>query len=73
MHAKNAKNFYSRLGLRSDVDRQIAEAKKIGAVIVEDKEAGTIEVTYGTDQLFKAICKNGRVWIVMYNAKYYPR
>lgn len=75
MTALTRPKMFARIGTREILDAKLAEirANVRGAEIAEDREAATVEATYGETLLVRAICKGGDLWIISYNEDFYPR
>lgn len=66
--------MFGRIGTTAVLNQQITDAKKVGAVIEKDLQAGTIRASLKEGGLlFRAIRKDTNTWIVMYNSVFYQR
>jgi hypothetical protein len=71
----NDTNLFGRIGTTAIVNEKVKEAVRVGAIVKRDTYAGTVEVTFNDEIMFKALRKGtpGQPWLVMYSSKYYPR
>ena len=62
---------FARLGSRADIDLKLADAIAKGADARIDEDAGTIVVTLGGENVFRAIRKSADIWLVSYSTHFY--
>lgn len=66
--------FFGRLGTKAILNEKIAEAQKVGAIIIMDSDVGTCSAILGKTVLFRAIQKgDADAWIIMYNPEVYQK
>lgn len=67
--------MFGRLGTKADLNKQVKMAKSFGGKVTKEKETVVATINFGgnIETLFKAICKGGSTWLIMYNRKFYPQ
>lgn len=70
-------SMYARLGTMRDVDLKIAQAQELAEETGDDTitikvESDTVEISVAGKIAMRAIAKDGKVWLCLYNPEFYP-
>lgn len=71
---KHEAKMFGRIGLRFTLNQQMVAAGAAGAILTEDKEAGTVIAKAPSGEtVFRALHKGGNIWLIMYSEAFYPK
>lgn len=74
MTTQTQARMFGRIGTRFILNQQMHAAAVAGAILTEDKSAGTVEAkSPGGKTVFQALDKGDGVWLILYSEAFYPK
>ena len=64
-------DYILRLGQRKDFEETVRLAKANSFEVIEDEDAGMIDIIDDDIKIFRALCKGGDSWACLYHKAYF--